>query len=471
MTTLTAGIVARAYLIVMLFLPLLVASPFQLGLAVGLLVVQLYSVYKRPKAGLDLALTLASLVLAPLALEALVGAYAGLLVIPALFLVDTNLKEYAMGRKVSFVCGGRVASDVLKSLLIGLLLVLALSVVVWNLTLVLSSAVLLAFVVGLVGYVVQKVPKSSLVESKSWSRTVVGDSEDRKVYVKSKASAPVLVKVEPVDKWVGVKPSGFVLPVGGDAELSVGFVPPLAGPSKVTFKAVFVDVWGLVLAGQILEPFELHIIPRAKYAKWLASRYLEQTASGAGSMTVSEHSSSTVSKGGVEFQGSRPYQIGDKLKDIDWRHSYMLGELIVKEYSGAQGNVGVLVADLSVENLEEADVLAYNLVISALTLAIEGVPSALAIYDNRGVVLASGLLSPREVLKKALELTAKIGVVESKLKVLEPAELSRVKRNLSLLSLMKSEEARGLSRVLRFESEALDAAAETESGVFGVVRG
>lgn len=51
----------------------------------------------------------------------------------------------------------------------------------------------------------------------------------------------------------------------------------------------------------------------------------------------------------------------------------MLGELIVKQFSGSQGGVGVIVADLTASDAEEADALAYDLVMSALTLAKEGV--------------------------------------------------------------------------------------------------
>lgn len=57
-------------------------------------------------------------------------------------------------------------------------------------------------------------------------------------------------------------------------------MPPLAGPSKLRLQASAVDPHGLIQTNQILEPIELHIIPKAKYAQWLAKKYLEQTASG-----------------------------------------------------------------------------------------------------------------------------------------------------------------------------------------------
>ena len=63
----------------------------------------------------------------------------------------------------------------------------------------------------------------------------------------------------------------------------------------------------------------------------------------------------------------------------------MLGELIVKEFAGAQGQTGIIVADLTAKDLEDADILAYNFVMSALTLATESLPSALAVYNQKEI--------------------------------------------------------------------------------------
>ena len=92
----------------------------------------------------------------------------------------------------------------------------------------------------------------------------------------------------------------FSLPAKGNMEATVRFTPPLAGPSKIQIKAASVDSRGLVETGQILEPIDLHIIPRAKYAPWLANKYLEQTSSGAGLWRV-QRSNPIVAKRGVEF--------------------------------------------------------------------------------------------------------------------------------------------------------------------------
>jgi hypothetical protein len=132
----------------------------------------------------------------------------------------------------------------------------------------------------------------------------------------------------------------------------------------------------------------------------------------------------------------------------------MLGELIVKEFSEAKGHAGIIVADLTAKNAEDADKLAYNLVMSALTLATEALPAALAVYNSREVLAATPPRGPRETLKKALELTEKISIVEPKEKVLQPLEVRRLKRSISQLAQAKTETARKLKEVLELEFEA-----------------
>jgi Uncharacterized conserved protein (some members contain a von Willebrand factor type A (vWA) domain) len=453
MAKLTAGIAARAYLIVLLVLTFLFGSPVQLGVAAALLAIQLYSVYKLPKASLNMVLTVASLVLAPIALEALVGVYAFLLVIPALFLFDEALKSMATDQVLSFHKVGRRASDALKGLCGSLLLVLGVSVIVWNITLALTATVMLGFVGLLVASTLRGVSKASLVETKSWSRIVAGDTETKKCTITNYAKNGLLGTIDVTDSWVGVDQPILRMSPKGNVEVTMWFTPPLAGPSKIQLKTTYVDGRGLIETGQLLEPLSLHIIPRAKYAQWLANKFLEQTAHGEG-MTGAQSSNNMISKQGLDYHSNRPYQTGDPLKNIDWRHSYMLDELIVKQFSGSQGNVGVIVADLTASDAEETDVLAYNLVMSTLTLAREGLPSALAAYSQQEVIAVTQTMDSREILKKAIELTEKICIEEYKDKVLQPVELQRVKRSIDQLEKSPKLPAQKIAQVLITETEA-----------------
>ena len=193
MRRLNATAIARAYLIIVLLLAVMVAPPFQLGLSLVLLAIQLYCVYRPPKAGLNLILIVGSLVLAPLALQALVGQiFAFLLIVPALFLLDSSLKEYTSTQTFPFSKVGRHASNTLKSLGACLGLVFLLSAIVSNLTTMLATAVLLIYLATSFLYVYHGAPKNVLEESKTWSRIIVGDTDSKVVNLRTKAHAPVM---------------------------------------------------------------------------------------------------------------------------------------------------------------------------------------------------------------------------------------------------------------------------------------
>ncbi len=471
MTAITAGLINRAYLIVLLVLSILVSQPVQIGIAIAVLAIQLYSVYKQPRAGLNLVLVLASIILAPLALAGFAGdSLAVLLVLPALMLLDLALKDFALIQAFSFTRVGRSVSETFKRVGIALFLVFMVAVVAWNLTLALTSVLVIGYLSVLTIYINRKVPKLALETDKSWSRLVAGDSESMTFRVKSKARMPILVSLQTTNPWASVEPSNFILSAKGEVEATLRFTPPLAGPSKLEVQASFCDSRRLLQTGHILQPLDLHIIPRAKYAAWLANKYLEQTSAGGGMAIAVPRSTSLATKRGVEFYGSRPYQVGDRLKDIDWKHTFKLDELIVKEFSGAQGQVGIIVADLTTKNAEETDRLAYNLVMSALTLATEALPSALAVYNKEAVLLVTQPMNPRETLKKALAVTEEIVIFDSKMKVLQPSDLRRRKRFITQLGQVNTEPAQKLSQMLELELYASEQAAKAHPATMALAK-
>lgn len=463
MRRLNAETIARVYLIIVLLLAVLVSSLFQVGLALFLLGIQLFLVYKPLKSSLNLVLVVSSLVLAPLALEALAGPFfAVLLVVPGLVLLDSNLKVFAASQTFAFSKVGRNASGVLKTLVTGLLTILLVSILAWNLTLLLAVSVLLGYLAIVLAYTYRVIPIAPLHYSKTWSRLVAGESDSKVINIKGKARASIRISLQPTVSWSKVEPSSFTLPVDSAAGVTLRFVPQLAGPSCVQVRACVIDSRGLLFTGQVLEPVDLHVIPRARFAQWLANKFLEQTSAGAGMAITVPRPSSRNARRGVEFYGSRPYQPGDRWKDLDWKHSYMLNELITKEYAGGQDQNTILVADLTAKDAEAADKLAYNFVMSALTLATEALPSALAVYNHDEVLAATSPMNPRETLKKALGLTEKIIIFEPKEKVLQPTEMRRLKRSIGQLSGVQSESAQKLSEVLKFEFEANQQAAKDQ---------
>jgi uncharacterized protein (DUF58 family) len=461
MVAVTVKTVAKAYFITVLLLAILVSPLPQLGIALVLLVIQLASTYRPPRAGLDFALIVGSLVFAPLAFSALVGGlFSVLLMIPALFLLDQNLKDNASAQFSVFAKPGRSATGVLKTVATVLLFVFAASVIVWNITLMLTAAVLTVYFVVVLGDVFRKVPKMPFEESKTWCRTIVGDSSTNLAHIKTKSGMTLFASVSSAASWVHVAPSEFVLSAQGEAAVDLRFVPPLAGPSKLRLQASALDVRGLVQIDQILEPVDLHIIPRAKYATWLAKKYLERSASGLGmAASVAVDRSNKAARRGVEYHGSRQYQPGDRWRDIDWKHTFLLGELIVKEFAVSQGQTAILVADLTAKDAEEADKLAYDFVMSALTFAMESMPTALAVYNQAEVFAAIAPMNPREALKKTLQLTEKIRIVEPSEKVLQSEKMRGLRRSIGQLEGVKSDSTQKLIDVLKLEYDANQEAA------------
>ncbi len=454
MGLLNVGTIARIYLIIALLFTVLFSPLLQLGIALTLLIIQLNCSYKPPRASLNLVVVVATLIFAPLAFQALVGEVFGvLLIIPALLLFDSSLKQYASTQSFSFSKVGRTTTTVLKSLAPCFGAILIASLILFNLTLMLTATTLFIYLATALLYTFRKVPLNALDESKTWSRILAGESDSKTIKIKNNSQTPTKLFLQSTDLWVKIEPT-ILTPSEKSAEINLQFTPPLAGPSKISVQASIVDSRGLMVTNQLLQPMDLNIIPRAKYAKWLANKFLEQTSQGAGTATGIPRLSSKAGNFGVEFQGTRPYQPGDSWKSFDWKHTYMLNEYIVKEFSESQGHVGIIVADLTAKNARDADKLAYNLVMSALTLASEALPTALAVYNSHEVLAATAPISPREALKKTLEVTEKITIEAPKERVLQPLEMRRLKRSISQLQLSKTETSHKLKSILEFESVA-----------------
>ena len=358
MTLLTPQTLARAYLIVALVLSVVVSSPLQLAVALALLATQLYMLYKQPKEELNLILVLATLILAPIAFGALTGPTLSFIVmLPGILLLDNSIRNFAKTQSYSYKNANKNPTNTLKSIAIALVLIFIIAIVTQNLTLSLSSAALIIYLAAITIDTYLKIPKIPLKENRTWSRTIVGNSQTQEFEIENKTTQQTNITLTPIDPWVKIQPTHSTLQSRTQTKATLNFTPPLAGPSKIQIKATVVDPHGLIQTNQILEPIDLHIIPKAKYAAWLANKYLEQTSSGGGMGEALARPTSQAAKRGVEYYGSRTYQVGDLIKDIDWKHSYMLGELIVKQFTGATGQVGILVADLTTPNAEATDKL------------------------------------------------------------------------------------------------------------------
>jgi len=342
----------------------------------------------------------------------------------------------------------------LKSLAAALLLILVISIIVQNQVLMLTFVLLAGYLMIILVYIGRVVPKVPLEESKTLIRGLVGEKVKKTVTINTRKGAKLRVLLSPLDKWVSLNPSEFSL----ESEMKIGieFVPPLSGPSKIQTQALVIDQWGLTQTSQILEFVDLHIIPRARYAEWLAKRYLEKTAPGTSSAsTIAFTRAARMARRGFEYYGSRLYQPGDMFKDVDWKHTFKLRELVVKEFLGTEHQPVIITVNLAVKDATEADTVAYDLVMTALTFAKEAAPVGLAAYNTKEVLAVQRLGNPREALKQALKLTRSISMVSIPQRSLQPPDIQRLKRNLSELKQVEIGSAKRLLEMLRLEYEAI----------------
>ncbi len=448
------GMISGIYLIAALVAAAVLSPPFYSWLAIALLLFELYFICRPPRAGVNLSLSLVALIIIPLILEATVGGVvAALLITPALPFLDNTLLEKATGEAQRFSKGIKATTKT-KALVGALLAMFAISIVAQNATLALAGVIIACYLLSLIAYIVVTTVRAPLEISETSVRVIAGETVETLVDIRSRTRMSLGLSLCTPYPWAQLNPN--VLTIRGEARASLVITPRLSGPSKLPIQASMVDPHGLLRVGQEPGYVELYVIPRARYAGWLAKKYLEQTTPGAATtaVTLPSQAAGRVGKG-VEYHDSRAYQPGDRLKDIDWTHTIKLRELVVKEYAEDQGQVGILLVNLTAKDPEEADMVVYNLITSALTMAREAVPAALAAYDEEKVLATTKILNPRETVKRALRLAEKVVLVKPMERFLDPPEIKRLKRAIGQLEDVGTDPARRLADILKVECVAI----------------
>jgi uncharacterized protein (DUF58 family) len=482
---------SQTYLLVLLLLAAILAplpySPAAIVLLLVTVVVILRPAYQR----LRVIVTLLTLFLLPLALEQLTGfladvgllstssvslgfsavtwsqAVAAVLVLPAIYLLDWGLIQSAQSpdpeddRKE-----GRTVTATTASLFASALVMIFVSIVITSPPLFLTGIVLFLYLVAALVRVLLAAPAQAFDVPIVEKRVIAGDAVDITAYLVSNSSAGLVGALVPAESWVTIRPKNVNL--NGDvAELLLTVVPPLAGPSRPRLKFAAVDTRGLVRVDRTVEPVALQVIPRAKYAEWLAMKYLEQAGRRGGESLVPEARAPRL---GTEYLDSRGYQAGDEIRHIDWKHTAKLNQITVKEFVESGGQTAIIGVNLSVANAEEADKLAFDLITTALTLAQEMIPTALAAYNHEEVILATAVVDPRNTLKHSMELVNSITMAEFGRRLLQPANLGRLRHNMGLLRGATSQPAQQLLNILDFEYKAIEKAASGHPATTALLR-
>jgi hypothetical protein len=130
-------------------------------------------------------------------------------------------------------------------------------------------------------------------------------------------------------------------------------------------------------------------------------------------------------------------------------------ELVTKEFFEMHAQPVIMLVNLVANNTEETDKLAYNIIVSALSLAQDGIPTALAAYNDKGVVLTTPSLIAQELIIKTLETVKEIVTKENAAKSLNPPDVSRLQANISRLNHPVSQPAESLRELLQIEFKSL----------------
>ncbi|MFC1898814.1 DUF58 domain-containing protein [Chloroflexota bacterium] len=343
------------------------------------------------------------------------------------------------------------------ALLTILILVLVISLLLGNLPLILACTVIIIYFISVAAVILRGLPIKPVEENQVQQRILAGSEGEVYVELSNKTKYGGLLFIESPYEWLKVTPSILSL---SEARLvtKISLTPMLSGPSLIKLRGYAIDYWGLTQTRFEIEPIRLHVIPRARYAAWLAKKYLDSTKPGNLSIISNLEAIKPISgmRRGIEYYGSQIYQPGDSLKNIDWKHSLKYNELISKEFIESRGRPVILLINLVAKNEDELDGLGYNIIVSAISLAKNNIPAALAVYDHEGVKITTPQIPSNELVLKTLQVTRDLVIFMDPLKYLSTADIARLRSNISRLRSTENQASRVLTEIMQLEYMSLN---------------
>jgi len=388
--------------------------------------------------------------------------YSFLIVVPMLFLINYDLEATAWAITYREINGTRRPTSIYLVISIIAVLVLSVSLLLDSLSLLLASATIISYL-GILGIVVLKrLPLKPVKEKQIKLRMVAGTKDQFDIKLTAKTRIGGLLFLESPYEWLKINPNFLSLKTN-ESVVKVSLSPTLSGPSIIKLKGQATDRWGLIRVNFELETINLYVIPRARYAAWLVEKYLAGTGELGALPLISNLAAIKPTYGlrsGVEYYGSQLYQPGDSLKNIDWKHTLKYNELISKEFTEFRGQPAIILINLAVANAEEADKLAYNIIVAAISLARENVPTALAAYDHKDVKITTYTLQPRQLVLQSLQVAQEMVTFVNPVKYLNPPDVGRLRANISRIRFAESKAAKVLAQLLQLEYNCLSDASK-----------
>ncbi|MFC2005867.1 DUF58 domain-containing protein [Chloroflexota bacterium] len=335
-------------------------------------------------------------------------------------------------------------------------MVLGISLLFSSLSLLLAAGAIVIYLSTLIVIVLRRIPLKPIEETQVRHRIVAGSKDQLDIGLTVKTDIGGLLFVESPYEWLKVSPHMMSLKEN-KLVVKVALSPALAGPSLIKLEAKAIDCWGLIQIKFELEPIRLYVIPRARYAAWLARRYLAETKPGSMPLISNIEAVKPIYglRRGVEYYGSQLYQPGDSLKNIDWKHSLKYNELIIKEFAEFHGRSAIILINLAAGDAEEADKLAYKIITTAISLAEENIPAALAAYNHEDVRLTTTILQARQLVIQSLQIAQEMVAFINPVKYLNPPDTSRLKANISRIQFVESQASKVLAQLLQLEYKNL----------------
>ncbi len=378
--------------------------------------------------------------------------YSLLIALPVLLVIHNGLETAAGSPSFQNTGYTRSPTIIYITLLLIDVLILGVSLFFGNTALLLASVIIILYF-GILGIaLIRRFPVKAVIETQVQKRMLAGKEDTIDIKLTPDTRWGGLLLLESPYDWLKASPNIVSLKQPG-LTIKVTLSPSLSGPSIIKLNGHATDRWGLIQTRFELEPIRLYVTPRARYAAWLAKRYLEGTRPG-NLPLISNTEAVTATYGlrrGIEYYGSQRYQPGDSLKNIDWKHSLKYNELITKEFTEFHGQPAVILINLGAGNAEEADKLAYNIIVTAISLARENIPAALAVYDLENVILTTPVLNTRQLVSRSTKIAQEIVTFTNPKKYLSPPDVARLRANISRIRFAESEAARTLAEILQLE--------------------
>ncbi|MDY6833571.1 MAG: DUF58 domain-containing protein [Chloroflexota bacterium] len=383
------------------------------------------------------------------------GVFAAIIIIPALPLVGASLRNYARTQSSEFSAGIHI-TPLYGYIAMTLVATAIVSLVVTSLTLALTIGIIVLYLLMISIHFLATTGGTPLCASGNHLRVVAGHTAQTYISITTKVTMPLQVSIRSSDPQAHIIPSCLLIDNEALTEFTVR--PSLSGPRNIPIQASIVDPWGLFIIGQELMQVELSVIPRAKYAEWLAKKYLKENVAGS-ELSLSESWLPTHTKEyhqGVEYCGNRAYIPGDRLKDINWKYALKLPQLTVKQYSPDLHPPMILLVNITAEDIEQADIIAHSTITCALTAVHEKIAIAFGAYDGNRVIATTQLLGSRSTVTKALEIADSITTDAPKERYLAAPKISHLRKTTNQLEQVDTEPAKRLSALLRIESALMD---------------